>query len=168
MAHEIETGHSREIANDSNNPLWLDISPDRKTLAYAVENMETKTMVLRTIPVLGGEKHDVAKIQNKGDVSKIHNVGQVRALSWALDGMSLYCYVTFWPESNKAEDGIAELWNFPVDGGAPKKLYEGNNYGFSELRIHPDGKRFAFSMEHYPSYEIWAMDNFLPKAEEKK
>jgi Tol biopolymer transport system component len=158
MAHDIETGHSREIANDSNNPLWLDISPDKKTLAYAVRNMEIKSMVLRTVSVSGGEIRDVARIPNKG---KVHS------LSWAPDGRSLYCDVSFWPESNKKEDGIEELWNFPVDGGDPKKLYEENEYGFSELRFHPDGKRFAFSMQNL-CYEIWVMDNILPKTTSPK
>ena len=173
MAHDIETGQSREITNDTNNPQHLDISPDGKTLIYAVPNMEIKAYVLRTVDVLTGEKHDVVQIQNKGEVtdlsdrSQIQNVRQVRDMCWAPDGRSLYCYILIWPESNKEEDFITELWNFPIDGGAPKRFNEGNKFSFGSLRIHPDGKRFAFRMQSL-NYEIWAMDNFLPKAEEKK
>lgn len=148
MAHDIETGKSRELGNDSNNPLWLDISPDGKKLAYAVPNMEFKATVLRTIPVSGGDKYDVAEIQ-----------GKVSALNWGPDGRSLYCY--------KEGEEVSELWNFPVDRGDPKKLYETKEYGFSELRFHPDGKRFAFSMQNL-RYEIWVMDNILPKTTSPK
>ena len=85
-------------------------------------------------------------------------------MCWAPDGRSFFCYCLIWPEEG---DQIAELWNYPIDGGAPKRFYEGNEFGFGRLRFHPDGKRFAFRMQSL-SYEIWAMDNFLPEAEEKK
>jgi Tol biopolymer transport system component len=167
MAHDIETGQSREIANDTNNPLHLDISPDGKRLAYAVINRNINAMVLRTVDVSNGEKHEVVQIQNKGEVtdatdpSQLEKVRQVGDMCWAPDGRSFYCYTLFWPESNKGEDQIVELWNYPIDGGAPKRFYEGNEFGFGSLRFHPDGKRFAFRMQSL-SYEIWAMDNFLP------
>jgi len=141
MAQDIDTGESREIASDINNPLWLDISPDRTTLAYAVADADMKSMVIRTVSVPDGEKHDVAKVQEKV---------QANALSWAPDGKSIYCDVS------------VGLWNFPVDGDNPKKFYEGKDLSFSELRVHPDGKRIAFSIQK-GSYEIWAMDNFLPE-----
>jgi hypothetical protein len=73
-----------------------------------------------------------------------------------------YNFILLWPASNKAEDQIVELWNFPIDGGASKRFYEGNEFAFGNLRFHPDGKRFAFRMKSM-SYEIWAMDNFLPE-----
>ena len=172
MALDIETGQCREITNDT-NPRHLDISPDGKTLAYAVGNMEIKAFILRTVDVSSGEKHDVVQIQNKGEVtditdpSQLEKVRQVRGMCWAPDGRSLYCYILLWPASNKAEDQIVELWNFPIDGGAPKRFYEGNEFAFGLLRFHPDGKKFAFRMQSL-SYEIWAMNNYLPKAEEKK
>jgi Tol biopolymer transport system component len=167
MALDIETGQCREIANDTDRPLHLDISPDGKRLAYAVGNRKINAMVLRTVDVLSGEKHDVVQIQNKGEVtdatdpSQLEKVRQVRDICWAPDGRSFYCYTLFWPASNKGEDQIVELWNYPVDGGAPKRFYEGNEFDFGSLRFHPDGKRFAFRMQSL-SYEIWAMDNFLP------
>jgi len=123
-AYDIETGQSREIANDTNNPLHLDISPDGKTLAYAVANREINAYVIRTVDVSNGEKQDVVQIQNKGEVTDISdtsqskNVRQIRDMCWAPDGRSFYCYCLIWPES-KEEDQIAELWNFPLDGGAP-------------------------------------------------
>jgi Tol biopolymer transport system component len=141
MAHDIETGNFREIASDINNPLWLDISPDRNTLAYAVPDTDTKSMVIRTVSVSGGEKHDVAKVQVRGHAN---------ALCWAPDGQSIYCEFS------------TGLWNFPVNGGKPKKIYKGKDLSFSELRVHPDGKRFAFSIRK-GSFELWTMDNFLPE-----
>jgi Tol biopolymer transport system component len=168
MALDIETGQCREITNDTKNPRNLDISPDGKTLAYGVPNMKIKSFVLRTVDVSNGEKNDVVQIQNKGEVtditdpSQLEKVRQVRGMCWAPDGRSLYCYILLWPASNKAEDQIVELWNFPIDGSSPKRFYEGNKFAFGLLRFHPDGKRFAFRMKSL-SYEIWAMDNFLPE-----
>ncbi|MCJ7682508.1 MAG: hypothetical protein MUP70_17395, partial [Candidatus Aminicenantes bacterium] len=173
MALDIETGECREIANDTNRPWNLDISPDGKTLAYAVPNMEIKAFVLRTVDVSNGEIHDVVRIQNKGEVtditdpSQLEKARQVRGMCWAPDGRSLYCYILLWPASNKAEDQIVELWNFPIDGSTPKRFYEGNEFGCGCLRFHPDGKRFAFRMTSL-SYEIWEMQNFLPKDNDKK
>jgi Tol biopolymer transport system component len=168
MALDIGTGQCREITNDTNNPQNMDISPDGKTLVYAVPDMEIKAYVLRTVDVSNGEKHDVVQIQNKGEVtdlmdaSQIEKIRQVGGMCWAPDGRSLYCFILLWPASNKAEDQIVELWNFPIDGSAPKRFYEGNEFSFGNLRFHPDGKRFAFRMQSI-SYEIWAMDNFLPE-----
>jgi Tol biopolymer transport system component len=171
MACDIESGKCREIANDTYNPLNLDISPDGKKLAYAIGDREIKAFVLKTVDVSTGEKQAVVQIQNKGevtdinDISQIDKVRQVRGMCWAPDGRSLYCYILLWAASNKAEDHIIELWNFPIDGSAPKRFYEGNEFGFQGLRFHPDGKRFAFRMKS-SRYEIWAMENFLP-AEKK-
>jgi Tol biopolymer transport system component len=169
MAYDIETGQVREIANDTNNPLYLDISPDGKTLAYAVVNKEIMAYVLRTVDVSNGQKQDVVEIPHKdevkdiSDTSQSKNVRQVRDMCWAPDGRSFYCYtLTFmWPESKDGEK-MAELWNFRIDGGTPKRFYEGKEFHFDRLRFHPDGKRFAFRVQSL-SYEIWAMDNFLPK-----
>jgi len=36
-------------------------------------------------------------------------------------------------------------------------------YGMSYLRVHPDGKRIAFSSMIILQHETWAMEHFLPR-----
>jgi tricorn protease-like protein len=38
-----------------------------------------------------------------------------------------------------------ELWQIPADGGKPQNLGITNQGIISDLRVHPDGKRIAFT-----------------------
>jgi Tol biopolymer transport system component len=55
-----------------------------------------------------------------------------------------------------------ELWREPVDGGTPQKLGV-TVPGVTRLSMHPDGRRLAISAGSR-KVEVWAMENFLPKA----
>jgi hypothetical protein len=40
--------------------------------------------------------------------------------------------------------------------------------GLTSLRVHPDGRRIAFSAGQRDKAEVWVMENFLPAALTRK
>jgi Tol biopolymer transport system component len=158
MAYDIKKEQTREIHRDNEygNPVWLSISPDGRLLAFASLDEGKKGFFLKVIPVSGGEPRNVAK------------AGRCWAVNWAPDGKSILYFKVSEAKSTgdkKNNESIAELWKAHIDGGKPQRILSSKEYGFSELRIHPDGKRIAFSHDKSAA-EIWAMDNLL--AELKK
>ena len=150
MAHNIEKGESKEFARDSGNPVWMSISPDGQWLAYATYDKNQKAYVLQMLPVTGGEPRTVAKIPG-ADCS---------AITWSPDGKFILYSVI-----NKEKE--RELLKVSPEGGQPQRITGPvSNNTFSEMRIHPDGSRIAFSSEDM-RYEIWVMENFLPKLIDK-
>jgi len=54
------------------------------------------------------------------------------------------------------------LWQVPAQGGLARQITK-PFYGMSYLRVHPDGKRIAFSSMIILQHETWAMEHFLPR-----
>jgi len=57
---------------------------------------------------------------------------------------------------------ISEIWRIPVQGGTPLKL-DLSVPKMDFFTLHPDNRRFAFSVNDGTSEELWVMENFLPK-----
>lgn len=55
--------------------------------------------------------------------------------------------------------GPPEVWRVSFAGGKPQKLLEMD--GLSDISVHPDGRRMAFTGGQIQMAEIWAMENFL-------
>ena len=87
---------------------------------------------------------------------------------WTPDGRDLiYGRGTF--EGRYFEDGewgTIELWRVAADGGEPRKIGV-TVKRMSQLSIHPDGRRLAFSAGRNND-EVWMMENFLPALEESR
>jgi len=58
--------------------------------------------------------------------------------------------------------GISEIWRIPVQGGTPLKL-DLSVPKMDSFTLHPDNRRFAFSVNDGTKEELWVMENFLPK-----
>jgi len=60
----------------------------------------------------------------------------------------------------------SEVWLVPLSGGEPKKI--GNTPpAFNSAIFGPDGRHFAYVVTDpgsRPTMELWALENFLPKA----
>lgn len=80
--------------------------------------------------------------------------------AWTPDGR----YVLFTKAKAKSPD--MTLWSVPAQGGAPKKINLTMPL-LRDLRIHPDGKRIAFTAGQNQQ-EVWMMENFLPAAQTRK
>jgi len=73
--------------------------------------------------------------------------------SWSSDGK--FVMVSSIPKPG------TDFWRFPAAGGEGEKLYSSPFmcWGFV---MHPNGKRVAFT-QTIPNYEVWVLENFLPK-----
>jgi Tol biopolymer transport system component len=58
----------------------------------------------------------------------------------------------------------SELWRIPVQGGTPLKL-DLSIAGMQDFALHPDNRRFAFSVSEGTRTELWVLENFLPGPE---
>jgi len=55
----------------------------------------------------------------------------------------------------------SEIWRIPVQGGMPLKLGL-TIAGMQNFALHPDNRRFAFSIDEGTKTELWVLENFLP------
>jgi Tol biopolymer transport system component len=124
------------------------LSRDGRQLAFAVREAESKATVLRVLPVAGGEARDLLR----GIEMPLPG-----SVAWMPDGLSLL----FTGKPN-AHSSRTDLWRIPVRGGEPQRLdFTADNV--TDLRIHPDGRHIAYTAGK-DRQEVWALENFLPKA----
>ncbi len=81
-------------------------------------------------------------------------MGCASGIAWTADGR----YVLF-AIRNLGQSGPPEVWRVSFAGGKPQKLLEMD--GLSDISVHPDGRRMAFTGGQIQMAEIWAMENFL-------
>jgi hypothetical protein len=55
----------------------------------------------------------------------------------------------------------SEIWRVPAQGGTPLKL-DLSVPKMLFFALHPDNRRFAFSVDEGSKSELWVMENFLP------
>ena len=82
-------------------------------------------------------------------------------IMWTPDGR----YILFVKKANEKAPG--ELWSIPAEGGQAQNLGVAME-DLIELRVHPDGRRLAFTAGKRDASEIWVMENFLPAAQPRK
>ncbi len=140
---DMQTGEVTELFEPPSGFFSWTISPDGKQIAYS----DSQTGEIKVIPVTGGEPRVVAKVQN---MTKVQRAGST---VWTPDGRYLV-YIH-----------RERLWRVALEGGEPEAISPGMP-GIRHLQIHPDGQRILFSGQRHPSkYELWALENFLPKPE---
>jgi hypothetical protein len=73
-------------------------------------------------------------------------------LSWTRDGRYIIARAR------------GEIWRVPAQGGTPLKLDLSvpKMLSFAALALHPDNRRFAFSVREGFKSELWVLENFLP------
>jgi Tol biopolymer transport system component len=139
-----ESGEEKSLYHRSGggNPSFYGMqpSPDSSGLAVLVANR----LVVVSIP--DGETRELLSLTDPGE----HLV--LGAPGWTAGGRS----VLFVKNTPKGR----ELWRAPRDGTAPHKIDLGLS-GVSDLSVHPDGKRIAFTAGQDRTSEIWVLENFL-------
>jgi hypothetical protein len=55
----------------------------------------------------------------------------------------------------------SEIWRVPAQGGMPLKL-DLSVPKMGPFALHPDNRRFAFSVNEGSKNELWVLENFLP------
>jgi len=154
VRRELDTGDSTEVALSKNGLSFTEFaaSPDGKQVAYTVNGLDQgrETRYLAIMPAAGGEPREIHR-SNRTDGASRYN-----ALEWTPDQK----YLLFVEEEG---DGSA-IWRVPAAGGAAEKIGIRMKARIKSPFIHPDGKSIFFTVVEADNNEVWAMENFLPKA----
>lgn len=145
--HDLETGEGKVLYRS--NAHNLAPSPDGRWLTFtmatgAADKVEN---VLMLLPLDGGDPRELMRV-TQPDMFRLDGV------VWTGDGRHLLVV-------HGDAGGPGSLWRLPIDGGTPQPLgvtMEGLNVG---LRLHPDGRRIAFTSGERKS-ELWVLENLLP------
>ncbi|MFC1603638.1 M56 family metallopeptidase [Planctomycetota bacterium] len=163
LARDIESGHEEELfaleGTQDIGSLTVSLSPDSRQLALATQvkasSGEGVDRRISVIPAKGGKPRELCMLGG---------LRTRQTITWTPDGQALLF-------TKRVPEGGRELWFVPIGGGSARRLCrarelmcQGMLYGAaSMLDMHPDGKRLAFDCFEY-RHEVWAMENFLPKA----
>jgi len=134
MLRDFATGREREI----HSGVIFALSRDGSLLAVHSEDRATKSSIVKVVLVAGGEARELLREPGPGAFT----------FAWAADGRSL-----LFTKSR-------ELWRIPVQGADPQPMGLAMA-NLRAIRVHPDGRRIAFSAAGGNS-EIWVMENMLP------
>jgi hypothetical protein len=75
-------------------------------------------------------------------------------LEWMRDGRYII--------ARALDAASSEIWRVPAQGGTPLKL-DLSVPKMAYFTLHPDNRRFAFSVYDENKSELWVMENFLSK-----
>ena len=133
----LETGDESEITNAA---FFFDISPDGKEIVFFNKD------VIKTISLNGGEPKELSS-----------GLAQFYRLKWASDGRNIIVRAV-----SSDENENSKIWRIPAQGGKSLKL-DLSVPNIRSFALHPDNKRFVYSVREEPKSELWVMENFLPK-----
>ncbi len=140
VERELASGLEKEIASGLNAVnLSLSVSPDGKSLAFLTRKGTNQFGVI-VLSLAGGPARELATVEQPDG----------RFLAWAPDGQSLFTgphRITLTGQVTK-----------PDFGSRP----------FGGVRIQPGGDKIVFFDVNGSGSEVWALENFLPKAASTK
>jgi Tol biopolymer transport system component len=137
--YDLRTRTSRPLTTDVTQDEFPSLSPDGRTLAYAI----------------GDQSFDVIEVPLDGSASRdvIATSRDEVAPAWAPDGIR-FAYVT-------DRNGASEIWlRNRVDGSerlivGQREFPGGASVTFLDCAISPDGSRVAYRVQGSRSYDIW-------------
>ena len=148
VVKDLESRSENELYSDPHlNYRWLAISPDGKWLAFSTYDLETRTAALNIIPSDGGERRRVVSLRES-------KTSTIRGIDWMPDARDLLFL--------REDDPGVSLWKVSLEGGSPQKLWHPKKLVMMYPRVHPDGRRIAFTSLRYRE-GLWVMENFLPE-----
>jgi len=136
IKRNLDTGEESEVVK-AGAPFY-DLSPDGREVVFQVDG------AVKAVSLNGGEPRELFR-----------GSAQYYGLSWTRDGR--YIIVRAVGTAN------SEIWRVPAQGGTPLKL-DLSVPKMISFALHPDNRRFAFSVNEGSKNELWVMENFLPKS----
>jgi Tol biopolymer transport system component len=134
----LDTGEESEVVKIAPTILGWDLSPDGQEVVFQVDH------VVKTVSLNGGEPRELFRGLAKGT-----DGWWEYDLKWTRDGRYII-----------ARAG-SEIWRVPVQGGTPLKL-DLSVPKMASFALHPDNRRFAFSVNEGSKEELWVLESFLP------
>jgi len=130
----LDTGEESEVVKAGS--IFYDLSPDGREVVFQVDG------AVKTVSLNGGEPRELFR-----------GLAQNYLLGWTMDGRYIIVQAV--------GTASTEIWRVPAQGGTPLKL----DISFPKmllLKLHPDNRRFAFSVVEGIKEELWVLENFLP------
>jgi len=137
----LDTGEESEVAKAGN--MHYDLSPDGREVVFQVDH------AVKTVSLNGGEPRELFRDSAAG----------YYGLGWTRDGRYIIVQAV-----GKAS---SEIWRVPAQGGTPLKL-DLSVPKMISFALHPDNRRFAFSVNEGTKSELWVLENFLAEPKAKK
>ncbi len=145
FARNLKTGDEKELYRGQRVGN-LALSPDGRDLAAVEMDRGTGSAALILLPVAGGQPRRRISVPPRSSIA------------WMPEGRHLIF------------TGPGGFWRTPREGGEAHRLLGVEQLAgmrellesFSDLRIHADGRRIAFSGGRHRG-EVWVMENFLPE-----
>jgi len=155
---DFATGVERRLGEIKGTLTNISISPDGRFLALTEEQKAEgrKIWDIVLIAVDGGEETSPKRLRLEADQTGRN----IFRLAWAKDSRSLLCPI---PRDAGDEIDHTELWNVPIDGGAGRKIEFPRGELVDWFSFHPASRRLVYASSPGESFEIWALENFLPK-----
>ena len=113
-----------------------DLSPDGREVVFQADG------AVKTVSLNGGEPRELFR-------GSAQNYG----LRWTRDGRYII--------ARAFGTASSEIWRISALGGTPLKL-DLSVPKMESFSLHPDNRRFAFSVNEGSKSELWVMENFLP------
>jgi Tol biopolymer transport system component len=157
LVRDLETNEEKQLFKPVGkiSPANLVMSPDGGQLAFSLSGAVPETSLM-VMPAAGGSPREILQLKDPESI----RAGWNGNIEWIADGRQILFV-------KAQKDGSNELWQIPVEGGKPRNLgitYKGI---ISDLRVHPDGKRVAFTSAKLGG-DVWVIENFVPKTEPEK
>ena len=136
----LETGEDSAVANPAVHDIE-DLSPEGRDVVFSDRD------AIKIAALDGGEPRELFR----GPLWYVPR--------WTSDGRYIIAQaldrVTGWYTAT------SEIWRIPVQGGTLLKL-DLNIPKMEDFALHPDNRRFAFSVNEGSRTELWVLENFLP------
>ena len=127
------------------------LSSDGQQVALTLQETETRSSVLKVLPVAGGEGRELVRANEPELI-----VGD--SLSWSSDSR----YIVFGKGRSTSQERKAQLLATSSRGGEPQALGLAMD-AVRGLSFDPTGHHIAFAAgEGQAKAEVWVMENFLP------
>jgi Tol biopolymer transport system component len=131
----LDTGEESEVVKVGT--IFYDLSPDGREVVFQLDG------AVKTVSLNGGEPRELFR-----GLAKYYN------LEWTRDSRYIIAQAR-----NAASN---EIWRVPAQGGTPLKL-ELSVPNLMFFALHPDNRRFVFSVDEKSKSELWVLENFLTK-----
>jgi Tol biopolymer transport system component len=146
LVRDLQTGQETALIRQK-SVYSVSVSPDGQWLILGAE--DEKSQVLLVMPATGGDTRELVRIDAEEANYRVEPF-------WTPDGR----HIIFVKGARGRSTRDVQVWQVSAEGGEPQRL----GLTIDELwwlRLHPDGRRFAFGTWEQ-KFELWVMENFLP------
>jgi Tol biopolymer transport system component len=137
----LDTGEELEVVKSERQ---YDLSPDGREVVFQVDGS------VKIVSLNGGEPRELFR-----GLAKRYD------LMWTRDGRYIIARAAELGGSDATGTASSEIWRVPAQGGTPLKL-DLSVPKMDSFDLHPDNRRFAFSVKEAYKIELWVLENFLP------